>query len=276
MSSAQDEFNQLINNNREKFSTHPEDRENSDHSSDESSDHDEPQFSDTEDHPTAMHSRNTSGYRVPNTVYDANTGPKGVIADAQAFERARKSSFRRTLLGVAGLDRSHFSSKSVTDDATLLQNSSPPDGSSDDEERFLHQWRTSRMQEMQARSLRKPSPRRKLYGSVDIVDAVGYLDAIEKVTSGTVVVVCVYDPESTPSGIIEDCLNTIARRQPTVHFVKLHHEIAEMDHIEAPALLAYKDGDVFATIVEIMRQIPKGRSCSADSLEDLLKSYRIL
>ena len=195
MSSAQDEFNQLINNNREKFSAHPEDRENSDHSSDESSDHDEPQFSDTEDHPAAMHSRNTSSYRVPNTVYDANTGPKGVIADAQAFERARKSSFRRTLLGVAGLDRSHFSSKSVTDDATLLQNSSPPDGSSDDEERFLHQWRTSRMQEMQARSLRKPSPRRKLYGSVEIVDAVGYLDAIEKVTSGTVVVVCVYDPE---------------------------------------------------------------------------------
>ncbi|PYI11115.1 phosducin [Aspergillus sclerotiicarbonarius CBS 121057] len=276
MSSAQDEFNQLINNNRDKFSTHPEDRENSDHSSDESSDHDEPQFSDTEDHPSAMHSRNTSSYRVPNTVYDANTGPKGVIADAQAFERARKTSFRRTLLGVAGLDRSHFSSKSVTDDATLLQNSSPPDGSSDDEERFLHQWRTSRMQEMQARSLRKPSPRRKLYGSVDNVDAVGYLDAIEKVTSGTVVVVCVYDPESTPSGIIEDCLNTIARRQPTVHFVKLHHEIAEMDHIEAPALLAYRDGDVFATIVEIMRQIPKGRSCSADSLEDLLKSYRIL
>lgn len=46
-----------------------------------------------------------------------------------------------------------------------------------------------------------------------------------------------------------------------------------MDHIEAPALLAYKDGDVFATIVEILRQIPKGRSCSADSLEDLLRSY---
>lgn len=48
-----------------------------------------------------------------------------------------------------------------------------------------------------------------------------------------------------------------------------------MDHIEAPALLAYKDGDVFATIVEILRQIPKGRSCSADSLEDLLRSYVI-
>ncbi|PYH44590.1 phosducin family protein [Aspergillus saccharolyticus JOP 1030-1] len=290
-SAAQDEFNQLVQNNRDRFSTHPEDRDNrserddSDHSSDDHDhDHDHPHFSDEDDNDdddlhskrsSAMHSRNASTYKIPNTTYDANTGPKGVIADAQAFERARKSSFRRTLLSVAGIDRPHYSMKSVTDDATLLQNSSPPDGSSasDDEESFLRHWRTSRMQEMQARTARKPSPRRRLYGSVDHVDAVGYLDAIEKVTSGTVVVVCVYDPDSTPSALVEDCLNTIARRQPTVHFIKLHHEIAEMDHIEAPALLAYRDGDVFATIVEIMRQIPKGRSLSADSLEDLLKMY---
>ena len=45
-----------------------------------------------------------------------------------------------------------------------------------------------------------------------------------------------------------------------------------MDNIEAPALLAYRGGDVFATIVQIPQQIPNGRSCSADSLEDLLKS----
>ena len=46
-----------------------------------------------------------------------------------------------------------------------------------------------------------------------------------------------------------------------------------MDHIQAPALLAYRGGDVFATIVEIFRQIPQGRACSADSLEELLKQY---
>lgn len=51
----------------------------------------------------------------------------------------------------------------------------------------------------------------------------------------------------------------------------MHHDIAEMDHIQAPALLAYRDGDVFATIVDILRSIPRGRSCSAESLEDLLK-----
>lgn len=46
-----------------------------------------------------------------------------------------------------------------------------------------------------------------------------------------------------------------------------------MDHITAPALLAYRNSDVFATIVDVLRNIPKGRSCSADSLEDLLKMY---
>lgn len=51
----------------------------------------------------------------------------------------------------------------------------------------------------------------------------------------------------------------------------MHQDIAEMDHIQAPALLAYRGGEVFATIVDVLRNIPRGRSCSADSLEDLLK-----
>ncbi|EAW13084.1 phosducin family protein [Aspergillus clavatus NRRL 1] len=277
--SAQDEFNRLVASNQDKFSSHPEDRHTSDRDShsasddDDDNDHDHAHHSDSEDFDPTMGTR-TATYKVPRTVYDANTGPKGVIADAQAFERARKRSFRRTLLGAAGIDYGHHP-KSVTDDATLLQHSSPTDGSAseEDEEQFMREWRKSRMQELQSRNLRRVSPRGKMYGSVETVDAVGYLDAIEKVASDTVVVVCVFDPESKVSSLVEDCLDTIARRQPTVHFIKLDHEIAEMDHIEAPALLVYRGGDVFATIVEIMKQIPKGRSLSADSLEDLLKSY---
>lgn len=46
-----------------------------------------------------------------------------------------------------------------------------------------------------------------------------------------------------------------------------------MDHIKAPALLAYKNGDVFATIVEIFKQLPNGRGCSSASLEELLIQY---
>ncbi|KAE8146837.1 thioredoxin-like protein [Aspergillus avenaceus] len=271
MSSAQDEFNRLVHSNKETFSTHPEDRNHSDHDSDSSDGEDDlPQFSDSEDHDPTMRLR-SSTYHVPRTVFEANTGPKGVIADAQAFERARQSSFRKTFLN-------NDPAKSIADDSTLLHNTPPPDGSAsdEDEEYFIRKWRESRMQEMQSRGLRRPSPRRKMYGSVHTVDAAGYLDAIEKVTSDTVVVVCIYDPDSDASAIVEDCLDTIARRNPAVHFIKLHHEIAEMDYVEAPALLAYRGGDVFATLVEIIRQIPKGRDCNSNTLEDLLKSHRVL
>ncbi|PLB33151.1 phosducin family protein [Aspergillus candidus] len=271
MSSAQEEFNQLVSSNRDKFSSHPEDRNVSDHESDDDSD--KSIVSEPED--SNMAAGGPATYHVPRTVYDANTGPKGVIADAQAFERARKSSFRNTF---RSKDHARGASKSSKDDATLLYNSNPPHGSAsdDDEDRFLRQWREERMQELQGRNGRRNSPWRKVYGSVDTVDAVGYLDAIEKVPSDAVVVVCLNDPDSHASAQVEDCLDVIARRQPGIHFVKMHYEIAEMDHIKAPALLAYRDGDVFATIVDIATQIPKGRPCTADTLEDLLKSYRVL
>ncbi|KAF7590896.1 hypothetical protein BBP40_002257 [Aspergillus hancockii] len=271
MSSAQDEFNRLVHSNQEKSSTHPEDRDNSDHDSNSSdNEQDHPQFSDFDDDDPNMRAR-SSTYHVPRTVFEANTGPKGVIADAQAFERARQSSFRKTLLHADP-------AKSIADNSTLLPNTPPPDGSlsDEDEESFLSKWRESRIRELRTRSFRRPSPRRKMYGIVNTVDAVGYLDAIEKVTSDTVVVVCIYDPESRTSSLVEDCLEGIARRNPTVHFIKLHHEIAETDNIEAPALLAYRDGDVFATIVDIIRQIPKGRDCTSQTLEDLLKLHRVL
>ncbi|KAJ5952151.1 uncharacterized protein N7479_010564 [Penicillium vulpinum] len=282
--SAQEEFNQLVNNNRSRFTSHPEDH---DHDSD-------PHFSD--DEPTSrLRSRQTvdssdeeaddmvssrtanTNYHIPNTVYEANTGPKGVIADAQAFERARKKSFRRTLLSAAGLDSDSPSySSSTRDDVPLAGGDQSSASEDDDEARFMRKWRQSRMHELQDRNSRRSSPRGRRFGSVQTVDAVGYLDAIEKVTSDTVVVVCIYDQKSDDSAMVEECLVTIARRQPTTRFVKLHQDIAEMDHIKAPALLAYRGGDVFATIIDVLHNIPRGRSCSADSLEDLLKLNHVL
>ncbi|KAJ6119687.1 hypothetical protein N7523_003967 [Penicillium sp. IBT 18751x] len=281
--SAQDEFNQLVNNNRHQFSSHPEDHHYQDRSSSpDFSDSSQPRnlrqrrvldSEDEDENPDEMIS-SRSNYQIPNTVFDANTGPKGVIADAQAFERARKKSFRRTLLNAAGFNGNDSFGK--TRDDTPIKPNDSSSGSEDDEERFMRKWRVSRMQELQSRGMRRPSPRGRRWGAVETVDAAGYLDAIEKVTPDTVVVVCIYDPSSDDSAIVEECLVTIAARQPNVHFVKLHQEIAEMDHIKAPALLAYRNGDVFTTIVDIIRNIPKGRSCSADSLEDLLKLNRVL
>ncbi|CAI7584405.1 unnamed protein product [Penicillium glandicola] len=279
--SAQEEFNQLVNSNRSRVTSHPEDHDSDPHFSD-----DEPSSrlrsrqtvdsSDEEaDDMVSSRTANTN-YHIPNTVYEANTGPKGVIADAQAFERARKKSFRRTLLSAAGLDSNpSFSSKSTRDDVPLAADQSSA-SEDDDEARFMHKWRQSRMHELQGRNSRRTSPRGRRFGSVETVDAVGYLDAIEKVTPDTVVVVCIYDDQFDDSAIVEECLVTIARRQPTTRFIKLHQDIAEMDHIKAPAVMAYRGGDVFATIVDVLRNIPRGRSCSADSLEDLLKLHRVL
>ena len=207
--SAQEEFSQLVNNNRDKYSSHPEDLD------------DEPYFSGDESSPPRhLRQRHTvdssdededntdtmvsSNYHIPKNTFEANTGPKGVIADAQAFERARKKSFRKTLLSVAGFDPNGpaFGSAKPTREEPLAS-AEGSSGSDDDEERFMRKWRASRMQELQNRAARRPSPRGRHYGTVDNVDAVGYLDAIEKVTSDTTVVVCIYDPSvrSLPSAL---------------------------------------------------------------------------
>ena len=47
----------------------------------------------------------------------------------------------------------------------------------------------------QDRRTRRQSPSKRRYGYVTTVDAIGYLDAVEKVAVDTIVVVCIYDEE---------------------------------------------------------------------------------
>jgi hypothetical protein len=202
---AQEEVDRLFNQ-KEKISSHPEDRDrDSIHSSDDDDENHGGSGGDSDlDFATANHnntnmiSKNPS-YHIPTTVYDANTGPKGVIADAQAYERARKRSFRKTLFNVTGIDFSSSKNEQVIG-AQQKQKPSSSRGSSsdgdvdDDDEEFMRKWRQSRMQELQE-GKRRVSPSKRTFGKVDVVDANGYLDAVEKVTADTVVVVCIYDPE---------------------------------------------------------------------------------
>lgn len=209
MSAAQEEFDRLVQANKESSRTHPEDRHQSDNDSSHSDNrNDEYELSDADsdyadrDHEDSKKSSKmvsrTGAYTVPTTVFEANTGPKGVIADAQSFERARKKSFRRTLLSVAGLDSF---SKNLKDSQSRMQKSSSPP-SEDEEDEFMRRWRESRLQELQERSQRRPSPSKRIYGTFDDVDAEGYLNAIERVSSETVIVVCIYDPEVCHSPLL--------------------------------------------------------------------------
>lgn len=86
----------------------------------------------------------------------------------------------------------------------------------------------------------------------------------------------VFPVKSPPSNQIEKTLTTLAPHHPTTRFVKLHHEIAEMNHIQPPALLAYRGAEVFATLVDVLdvveRRRGNGRSMS-EALGDLLREY---
>lgn len=73
----------------------------------------------------------------------------------------------------------------------------------DNDEEFMQRWRNERLSELRSTSGHQPrsrrqSPSMRRYGRVETVDAVGYLDAIEKVAKETIVVVCIYDDEVRP------------------------------------------------------------------------------
>ena len=138
---------------------------------------------------------------LPNTTrFDANTGPKGVIADARSFESARKRSFRQTLYAIT--DSAPFKKFNA---ASREKSKSPsPDLSADEEEdEFMRHWRQERLEELatmkQEIRTRRQSPSKRRYGSLVPVDPAGYLDAVERVGAETVVVVLIYDDEVSHS-----------------------------------------------------------------------------
>lgn len=247
---AQEEADRLFGQ-KEYHTSHPEDRLDTDSLSQHSSEPKEDYRSDLDDDEDTLHHQSnkmaaTANYHIPNTRFNANTGPKGVIADAQSFNRAKRSTFRKTLNSFANV----LSSRPAETPVAASSHGSASEQDSDEED-FMRQWRQNRIEELTERnnaSVRRRSPSQRTWGTVEDVDAIGYLDAIEKVKDDVVVVVCIYDNESIASLEVEDVLGTIAYKHTTTRFVKMHQEIAEMTEVEVPALLAYRGGDVFATI----------------------------
>jgi hypothetical protein len=296
---AQEEADYFLSQ-KEHHSAHPEDRVDVESPSSEpppfTENHNLPDTGDDEDTLNDMMypSSSMANYRLPTTLFDANTGPKGVIADAQSFNRAKKYSIRKTLQAFTSNAQSAFSRPSFPRKASPVGNENGDSSSSefegsDEDDDFMRQWRENRLKELASGATitqRRQSPSKRLWGRFDDVDANGYLDAVEKVPHDTVVVVCIYDPEvlpphllshhhhsiflptdpcpqSTASSAVEDSLTTLAQKHVTIRFVKLHHEIAEMENVGVPAILAYRAGDVFATIPDAR---PEG-------LETLLRRY---
>ncbi|KIX08251.1 uncharacterized protein Z518_02907 [Rhinocladiella mackenziei CBS 650.93] len=271
--------------------SHPEDR---DDSSQQSSDNQrEPDFGayhsdqgtddDTIDNMATVTTIKTT-YHLPTQTHFANTGPKGVIADAQSFARAKQSTFRQRLASFASNLTPNKAGPIISEQAEKRRtiSGSPKSTSSDSESfalsddeadsEFMKTWRANRLQELTSQSQATQNPQRKQFpsqrtwGTFLEVDANGYLDAIEKVSDDTVVVVMIHDPSSSASAEVEDELGMLAYKHNRTRFVRLHYEIAEMESIQIPAVLAYKAGDVFATI----------SGAKAEGLEGILLQNRVL
>ena len=204
-SAAQDEFDTYFNNIGDKASTHPEDAIHSDKESERSTDLDFHTGSSDGDDDGVKKTNKAAAmpsaiYHIPqNTLFEANTGPKGVIADAKSFDRARKRTFRQTLYAFSnGFSGTVFDKYKPSHPSSNREKSSSPDLSADDEDdEFMRTWREKRMAEMQngTQRTRRQSPSKRRFGYMSRVDAIGYLDAVEKVASDTVVVVCIHDEE---------------------------------------------------------------------------------
>ena len=142
--------------------------------------------------------------QVPKKIYNANTGPKGVVADAQAYERAwnqenfhhigNNRNFSTTTMGTGNGYISSSNSNSI-----YGKNHENDIDIDDDEDKFMQQWRESRMRELQNQSINHiptsiTTGGKKMLGVQD-VDAEGYLNIIENSPFDTIVVVCIYDPD---------------------------------------------------------------------------------
>lgn len=66
-------------------------------------------------------------------------------------------------------------------------------------------------------------------------------------------------------------MQEVARRNDTVRFVKMSGEDAELERDVLPAVLAYKGGDKFATILPLLSELPADSELSAVSLETALR-----
>lgn len=227
---AQEEFASfLAKNSSTKYTSHPEDRDDyhgdskafhSDDALDSEDEDEEDRFRNAQIEaamrmPT-MDSR--TEIRLPPAGFDAGaaTGVKGVIADARAYENAKRSakwknrvkSARRSVFGDASpSQQGGKSGRKYSDGAgssgldSDFGSDAGLDSMDEDEKEFLDKWRESRRRELEKSSMnpasrqRRTSPSSRQFGRLDNVDAMGYLDAIEKVGPETAVVVFVYDHE---------------------------------------------------------------------------------
>ncbi|KAI9720993.1 MAG: hypothetical protein M1828_005465 [Chrysothrix sp. TS-e1954] len=230
--------------------------------------------SDEDEEPEPQAKKNA--YYLPKQYqHDAMTGPKGVIADAQAFERekngGRNHSFDRTK--ELALPRAQWNGsqpprrKSQNENAKSSE--SDEEENSDDDSDEVRGWKAKRKREIEMQAIRRGRLNRE-YGTVEVVDGMRFLEAIERAGRGAVVVVYIYDDQSNLSDAYLSHLVPIAADHTHIQFIALHCEEAEIDAAAVPAILAYRNGEKFADLMPLVDEVSFTRNV-VSNLEEALQ-----
>ena len=206
------------------------------------------------------HSYSRSRTYLPNQRSYNNTGPKGVIADAQAFREAQSAhrasmSANRDPSARANTNiQPYVESLSINDsaheDAALKElNEEDDDDDDDDDENeadeelegeqsdFMKQWRESRLQDLRGKSVIASNSAAErwgmgrsaklIYEGLTAVDGEGFLEVVDGSPRQVVVVVFVWDDmvsEVFPSMLAP----FIFSPPPPFLFLHLHHWITDI------------------------------------------------
>jgi hypothetical protein len=205
MASAQDEFNELMRD-KERRTQHPEDEDSDDArsflnlSDDEDNDATPVGSTADPDDYAPRASMSSARHTIPLTRYEANTGPKGVISDAQNFRDSRRN-HRVSLRSNSNLATQGPGGVSPPAQMPISEEKIPESDEDledwEDDSAFMKKWRKSRLKELQNGAfdskLHSREKSKRLWGGLTTVDGNGYLDALEHSPKDGVVVVFIYD-----------------------------------------------------------------------------------
>lgn len=147
--------------------------------------------------------RKNTPYYIPNNHgYNENTGPKGVIADARAFERERRLGNKTTYVRTEGMvlpkmQHLQLGQEEHTTGGARHTNGSNSDLDEDDDldDEFVRRWREKRGEEIKSGKWNGTYAMRRKgrYGTMKTMDAFGFLEALERTPRDTVVAIYVFD-----------------------------------------------------------------------------------
>jgi len=227
MSAAQDEYDNLFRD-RSRSNTHPEDDNDAasflhdDSDDDDEEDQDRtPEASVADTQATSRSTSQGGTYRIPAQRQQSNTGPKGVITDAQAYRdaarqhgrpsvSASRTSFQQSFEPNGSASTSYDQGGAST--GGPYQQQQQPGGGWDkenvneedeeadqDDDEFIQQWRRERLRDLANTNKifggkrRDRDANRSRFGGIVPVDGAGYLEAVDGSGGVTVVVVYIWD-----------------------------------------------------------------------------------